>query len=58
MRNAIIAPGRHGAPGGKSVVADEYNSLLNKINKTKKTINILLDVIGEDRLGQRVYIVL
>ena len=22
MRNAIIAPGRHGAPGGKSVVAD------------------------------------
>ena len=23
MRNAIIAPGRHGAPGGKSVVADE-----------------------------------
>ena len=24
MRNAIIAPGRHGAPGGKSVVADVF----------------------------------
>ena len=37
MRNAIIAPGRHGAPDGKSVVADvvpfQYHDFLPLFTK-------------------------